>query len=114
MKREVLVPKDKCPLNMLAAMGECIRNSWIFLHENAYERLLKSEGAKPSGGDCVSKNKETCIMWEATEEYPKTVVFCEVPQPNGWGKITSITADDIAYGNCPIDPEEVLFLKMVE
>ena len=114
MKREVLVPKDKCPLDMLAAMGERIRNSWIFIHENAYERLLKSDGAKVSGGDSVNHNKTTCIMWEATEEYPVTVVFCEVPEPNGWGKITAIEAEDIAYGNCPIDPEEVLFLKMAE
>lgn len=53
-------------------------------------------------------------MWEATEEYPVTVVFCEVPEPKGWGKITAIEAEDIAYGNCPIDPEEVLFLKMAE
>ena len=114
MRRDILVPKDMCPLNKLAEMGESIRKSWIFLHQNAYDRLVKSEGAKPSGGDSVNRNKTTCIIWEATDEYPKTVVFCEVPEPNGWGKITAITVDDIAYGNCPIDPEEVLFLKMAE
>ena len=116
MKKEViLVPQDKCPLNVLAEMGESIRNSWIFLHENAYERLLKSEGAKPSGGDSVNRNKTTCMIWDATKEYPKTVVFCEVPEPNGWGKITGIEAEDISYSMiCPRDPEFLFFLKMAE
>ena len=115
MKAEViLVPKDKCPLDKLAEMGESIRNSWIFLHENAYERLLKSEGAKPSGGDCVNRNKTTCIMWEATEKFPCTVLYCEVPEKNGWGRINAIAASDIAYGGCPVDPKAVFFLKMAE
>ena len=115
MKKEViLVPVGKCPLDVLAEMGESIRNSWIFLHENAYEHLLRSEGAKPSGGDSVNRNKTTCIIWEATKEYPKTVVFCEVPEVTGWGKITGIEAEDIAY-SCPaFDPEDIFFLKMAE
>ena len=114
MRRDILVPKDMCPLNKLAEMGESIRKSWIFLHQNAYDRLLKSEGAKPSGGDSVNRNKTTCIIWEATDEYPKTVVFCEVPDKSGWGKIVSIEAEDIAYGDCHIDPETIFFLKMEE
>ena len=113
LKAEVIkVPKDKCPLDKLAEMGESIRNSWIFLHENAYERLLKSEGAKPSGGDSVNRNKTTCIMWDATEKYPSTVLYCEVPEKNGWGKIVGIVADDIAYRSCPINPKAIFFLKM--
>ena len=115
MKKEViLVPKDKCPLDVLAEMGESIRNSWIFIHENAYERLLKSDGAKVSGGDSVNRNKTTCIIWEATDEYPETVIFCEVPELHGWGKITAITADDIAYCIAPVNPEDIIFLKMEE
>ena len=115
MKKEViLVPKDKCPINLLAEMGESIRNSWIFLHENAYVRLITSKGAKISGGDSVNHNKTICIIWEATDKYPETVVFCEKPEVHGWGKVTAITADDIAYGNCPIDPEDIFFLRMAE
>ena len=115
MRRDILVPKDMCPLNKLAEMGESIRKSWIFLHQNAYDRLVKSEGAKPSGGDSVNRNKTTCIIWEATKEYPKTVVFCEVPEAQGWGKITGIEAEDISYSMiCPIDPEDIFFLKMAE
>lgn len=108
------VTTGMCPLNKLAEMGESIRNSWIFLHENAYERLMQSGGAKVSGGDSVNHNKTTCIKWEATDNYPETVVFCEVPEHHGWGKITAITADDIAYSNAPVNPEEIFFLKMAE
>ena len=116
MKKEVIiVPKDKCPLNLLAEMGESIRNSWIFLHENAYERLVNSEGAKASGVDTLNRNKTICLIWEATEEYPKTVVFCEVPPAKGWGKISGIEAEDISYSMiCPNDPEDIFFLKMEE
>lgn len=115
MKRDITeVPKDTCPLDKLAEMKGSIRNSWIFLHENAYERLLKSDGAKVSGGDTVNHNKTTSIIWEATDKYPKTVVFCEVPESNGWGKITAIEAEDIEYGNAPVDPKAVFFLKMAE
>lgn len=115
LKAEVIkVPKDMCPLDKLSEMGECIRNSWIFIHRNAYERLLRSEGAKPSGGDSVNRNKTTCIMWEATKEYPCTVIYCEIPEENGWGRINAIAASDIAYGGCPVDPKAVFFLKMAE
>lgn len=115
MKKEViLVPKDKCPLDVLAEMGERIRNSWIFLHENAYEHLLKSKGVRHSTGNIMNANQETWIKWDATEEYPETVIFCEVPSPKGWGKISSIKADDIAFVLPPHDPEDIFFLKMEE
>lgn len=115
MKKEViLVPKDKCPMDVLAEMGERIRNSWIFLHENAYEHLLKSKGVRHSTTNSMNANQTTLIKWAATKEYPETVVFCEVPSPKGWGKITSIDAEDIAFGLSTHDPEDIFFLKMAE
>lgn len=115
MKKEViLVPKDKCPLDVLAEMGERIRKSWIFLHENAYQHLLKSEGASHSTENSMNANQETLITWDATKDYPKTVVFCEVPSPKGWGKITHIEAEDISFGLSPHDPEDIYFFKMDE
>ena len=115
MKKEViLVPKDKCPLDVLAEMGERIRKSWIFLHENAYQYLLKSDGANHSTGNSMNANQTTLITWAATKDYPKTVVFCEVPSARGWGKITSIEAADISFGLSTNDPEDIYFLKMDE
>lgn len=115
MKKEViLVPKDKCPLNVLAEMGERTRNSWIFLHENAYEHLLKSKGVRHSTGNSMNSNQCTWIKWDATKDYPETVVFCEVPSSKGWGKIQSIDAEDIVFGLSTHDPEDIFFLKMEE
>ena len=113
MKKEViLVPKDKCPMDILAEMGERIRNSWIFLHENAYQHLLKSKGVSHSTGNIMNRNQNTLIKWKATKDFPETVVFCDVPDAKGWGKITHIEADDISYSLYPHDPEDIYFLKM--
>lgn len=115
MKKEVtIVPKDKCPLDVLAEMGERISHSWIFLHENAYQHLINSEGA--SHFTCIPKIpvQKACITWEATKDYPQTIVFCEVPPPNGWGEIVSLSAEDISFKHPEPDPEEIFFLKMSE
>lgn len=115
MKKEViLVPKDKCPLEILAEMGERIKNSWIFLHENAYKHLLKSEGIHYSTDTCMNANQSTWMHWPATKEDSKKVVFCDVPQPKGWGKITSIFAENICFERSPLDPENIFFLKMAK
>lgn len=113
MKKEViLVPKDKCPLDVLAEMGERIRNSWIFLHENAYQHLLKSKGASHFTENSMNANQETLITFDATKDYPETVMSCEIPPTKGWGKITYIEADDISFEFSPNDPQDIYFLKM--
>ena len=116
MKKEViLVPKDKCPLDVLAEMGERIRKSWIFLHENVNEHLLKSEGASSLIiGNRIDGNERNGIAWKATREKNQRGILCYVPTPRGWGKIISISAKDIAYGCSPDDPEDIYFLKMDE
>lgn len=113
MKKEViLVPKDKCPLDVLAEMGERIRNSWIFLHENAYQKLSKISD-QHSTTNSMNDAESALMMWNATKNYPKTVLFCDVPKIT-WGRIRSIEAPDIAYGISPSDPEDIYFLKMDE
>ena len=111
MKKEViLVPKDKCPLDVLAEMGERIKNSWIFLHENAYEKLKSTCDTQEK----FNLNSYHSLSWNATDNYPETVMFCEVPSPKGWAKITSIKAEDIAFGLSTHNPEDIFFLKMEE
>lgn len=111
MKKEViLVPKDKCPLDVLAEMGERIRNSWIFLHENAYQKLSKISDYH-SRTNSMNDAESALMKWNATEDYPETVLLCDVPKIT-WGKIRSIKATDIAYDISPSDPEDIYFLKM--
>ena len=113
MKVEViLVPKGKCPLNILSEMKDRIKNSWFFFHENAYEYLLKSNGVTHSSPNRMNVNQSTLFKWETTEKYPQAILLCEIPNPNGWGLVTSIEAENITYYNYPFNPEEIFFIKM--
>lgn len=109
MKKEViLVPKDKCPLDVLAEMGEKIQNSWIFLHKNAAEILydtaddilLREEGFRD-------------VSWKETEQYPETNIKVQ-SSVLVWLKVYEINASDIAFTISPDDPEDLFFLKMEE
>lgn len=62
MKKEViLVPKDKCPLDVLAEMGERTKNAWIFLHQNATEKLKKT------ADECkYSSNTVYTLLWNSS------------------------------------------------
>ena len=70
MKKEViLVPKDKCPLDVLAEMGEITEKAWIFLDASAYNKLLESDGCKVYGSE--KDDGKIMLKWEATDEYPR-------------------------------------------
>lgn len=113
MKKEVrFVPKDKCPLDVLAEMGERTRDAWIFLHINAVEKLQHSDGVSSEEG---RKPGTLVLTWEATEEYPETKVVIDVCGFNAdWKPIILISASDIAFDLMPGDPEDIFLLKMEE
>jgi len=111
MKKEViLVPKEKCPLDVLAEMGDAVSNAWIFLHENAFEKLWKSADSHRRD-NTMNGPEEATLKWKKTEKYPETNLICEVPKCT-WAKIQMIKAVDIAYDICPNDPADIYFLKM--
>lgn len=113
MKKEViLVPKDKCPLDVLAEMGERTKESWIFLHSNAVEKLQHSDGVSCKEG----RRQGTLVLtWEATEAYLQTRIVVDICGLNAeWKPIIYILASDIAFGLMPVDPEDIYFLKMAE
>lgn len=106
MKKEViLVPKDKCPLDVLAEMGERTKNSWIFLHDNAISKLIKT-------ADYIEEDEYQEIVWHATEKYPATTL--DIENGGTWHKVYRIIAEDIAFEHEPQDPEDIFFLKMAE
>ena len=113
MKKEViLVPKDKCPLDVLAEMGERIENAWIFLHSDDVENSYNN-----TCGFCINKGHGTLgakdLIWE--DDYPKIAVTIDaLALPTEWHPIIQMSyADNIDY-IMPSDPQEVLFLKMEE
>ena len=65
MKKEViLVPQDKCPLDVLAEMGECTRNSWIFLHDNVVDKLHSTADESH-----IHEDDYVYLCWHATKDY---------------------------------------------
>ena len=111
MKKEViLVPMDKCPLDVLSEMGERTNNAWIFLHLNAVEKL------KEICDSCHDSehHKQITLAWKATEEYPETEVVINNRAHTDWLEIFRVSAPDIAFSVRPANPEEIYFLKMDE
>ena len=107
MRKEViLVPKDKCPLDILAEMGKETRNAWIFLHRNAVNKLISSADLT------VIDAKFYELHWEATDEVPETKVIIRAEVGVDWLQILSIEADDIAFKERNADPADILFLRM--
>lgn len=113
MKKEVIiVPKDKCPLDVLAKMGKRTENAWIFLHLNAVEKIQHSEGVSCKEGEKVGT---LVLTWEATEDYPETRIVIDVcAMVTEWKPIILISASDISFNLMPVDPESLYFLKMDE
>lgn len=93
MKKEViLVPKEKCPLDVLAEMGERAKNPWIFFHYNVAESLCRTAE--------VDSDNTSYIMceWKATKDFPKTLLYIEefLGTAKVWIKVLRIDAVDIA------------------
>lgn len=109
MKKEVIiVPKDKCPLDVLAEMGNRTENAWIFLHSNAVEKL------KNTSDECKYSSSTTyTLLWNATDEFPETKVRIDIMRGE-WASVARIAADDIAFKQISTNPEDIFFLKMEE
>lgn len=113
MKKEVIiVPKYKCPLDVLADMENRTENAWIFLHSNAIDKLQHSEGVSCKLG---RKAGTIDLTWEATEDYPETRIVIDIcAMVTEWKPIIFISASDISFNLMPVDPEDLYFLKMEE
>lgn len=109
MKKEVIiVPKDKCPLDVLAEMGKQTKNSWIYLHKTAIDKLMNKEhSATPNFIFYELTLKET-------ENHPKTTIRIDGFNVGVWFRIIGISANDITFKEQSIDPEDIFFLKMEE
>lgn len=106
LKEVIIVPKDKCPLDVLAELGAKTGRSWIFLHKTAIEKLRKTADIYPAGFCKL-------MYWKETERYPSTTIYVENTQTD-WSRVYHINASDIAFDYEPNDPEYLFFLKMAD
>jgi len=107
IKEVILVPRDQCPLNVLAEMGNQTANSWIFLHKNAVEKLRNTADIIDGFSSIIE------LKWKATTEYPATLIWVN-NSIEEWIKVFRIKASDIAFEHAASDPENIFFLKMEE
>ncbi|MBO4815741.1 MAG: hypothetical protein J5507_02150 [Clostridia bacterium] len=111
MKKEVtLVPKDKCPLDMLASLGTRTGSAWIFLHQNAVEKLTSIADdsiIRPVSGF------RSC-HWNPTKDFPETYIQIEENSDKIWLEVYRIDADNISFQFPSDDPCNIFFLKMAE
>ena len=109
MKKEVIiVPKDKCPLDILAELKERTESAWIYMHENVIPYFDKDCNMCHQSHGCIT------FGWLATKDFPSTGISIEVDVLSCWKPVFSIYAKDIAFKNASSDPEEIFFLKMDE
>lgn len=106
MKKEViLVPKDKCVMDILKEMGDKIKSSWIFFHKNVMKQLKKT-----ADGYYFCSTVNTFI-WNATEKTQKIELFVDM-SAKIWCPVIDIKVSDIAFEKNVEDPENIYFFQM--
>lgn len=107
MKKKVtIVPKDKCPLDILAEMGDRTKNAWVYLHWEAVNKLEKTCDGYEELAHSIR------LSWNATDEFPSTTITIGTEVIGTWKPVYFIEAEDIAFESQASDPEEIFFLKM--
>ena len=108
MEKEIIfVPKNKCPLDTLAEMGEKIKNSWINFDQNLVEELAASADIC----FCTSTTEMTAykLTWRAKNRTSKTEIVLK-SATSEWFSVGSIFASDIAFKYASNDPDSLYFL----
>lgn len=106
-KKPIEIPRDMCPLDVIAEMGEKAEGCGIFLSNSVMRKLIKSEGSimENHDGDVV-------MIWSATDKHPETKIVVRKSSFTDWNLIIRIEAEDICFKKIPPDPEKLVFLTM--
>ena len=128
-KSVVVIPVDKCPLDVIAEMGEEAKKYGIFLSNSAMKKLIgtvsKIEICDGDVSLTLSETKEdlepklmeirdgeVILTWPETEAYPRTKLITKKSGFEDWNLVIRIEADDICFKKIPADPEALVFLTM--
>lgn len=112
-RTDLIVPRDKWSLDVLAEQEEKLRNTWIFLHNSVWSQLGMSEGAITIHR--ASSPENMYMEWETKGEQPKTKIAHsdDIRFPR-WYLLTYASVNKITFGNIARvrNPKEVVFVKM--
>ncbi len=111
------VPKNKCPLDVIAKMGEATQSAWLFLDHYCKEDLTqRANDVITRGGKSSYEGMTHTLVWDATDKFPATEVVIDLftghDELIGTWAIKEITADDIPFKKRVAVPTEVyVFVK---
>lgn len=102
----ILVPRNKCLLDVLAEMEERIENAWLFINDDVVMKLEE---------DCLliecMINEEIFMYWQATENNSRTSLSLKTAYGE-WFFCSSISAEDISFTVPAPVPNDVFFIMM--
>lgn len=107
-KKVTIVPKDKCPLDILADLGSRTENAWIYFHKNVVEKLQETCNKYAKYDHCIN------LTWYTTKEKPGRRVHIREKEGGCWQPVYFIIAENIAFDTRVDDPDEIFFIKMDE
>ena len=111
MRRDLIVPKEKYPLDALAEQGERICNAWIFLHVSV---VLKLEADQEVTVEKAYNGGKILIWKPKAGKYWDNRIIYRNFEATDWYLLTNASAENIAFkavGDVE-DPEEVIFVTM--
>lgn len=107
-KEEIIVPKDKCPLDVLSELGNRTAKAWIFLHRNVVHKLRTTCDGEEEFCNSFALN------WNACKNHPDKKMNILDHYTITWYPVYQIQAENIAFHIQVHDPDEIFFLKMEE
>ncbi len=108
MEKIMNCPIDKCPLDLLAELGERTKDCKIYLDQKALEKLQESCSKSVS-----TDSRLLSMFWAASRTYPSTeLLVSKEKTKDGYFEILYIKADDIAFEEPSCNPKEIFKIKM--
>lgn len=105
---EILLPKDKCPIDVISELKDSAVNAWIFFDNNC-TCWLRTRGCNVET-DRINKLKTITMHWESTENSPETTI-CIQEYSKDWYTVLFISAEDILFKERTETPTEIYLLK---
>ncbi|MBP3707322.1 MAG: hypothetical protein J6J36_01775 [Clostridia bacterium] len=99
-----VVPKEVCPLDVMATMGDKLEEAWVYLSTEALNKLQET-------GECSFVDGGFSMEWPATPEYPRTQLVVKNDSPCWWS-VVSIRASDIPYADWVTNPKTIIFITV--
>lgn len=112
--RNILVPRGKCLLDVIAEMGEDSKTCWHFVQEGLVIITLAKADEQDTSKDKIGFSNGVVAKWNATQEFPETQVVFETFQETEFWIIPKILADDIAFTKMVEKPTAICIYEREE